>query len=79
MAILEKAPRQEETQGVPVQVVSGPMQPRLRPRRGPGMLPSMPIGPRFGLGGPGGFDPAQDTQSRAQAMQRKMQQIQQDM
>jgi S1-C subfamily serine protease len=76
MAILEKAPRQEETQGVLVQVVPAPVQPRLRPRRGPGMQPSMPIGPRFG---PGGFNPAQDAQARAQDMQRRMQQMQRDM
>src|SRR6185312_11086361 len=55
LAILEKAPRQEETQGVLVQVVPAPVVPRLRPRRGPGMQPSMPMGPRFGPGGPGGF------------------------
>jgi len=79
VAILEKAPRLEETQGVLVQVVPAPIQPRLRPRRGPGMQPSMPIGPRFGPGGPGGINPAQDAQARGQAMQRQMQQMQRDM
>jgi hypothetical protein len=43
------------------------------------MQPSMPIGPRFGPGGPGGFNPAQDAQARAQDMQRRMQQMQRDM